>query len=242
MSDQFEVLKNKYKHQVDGEALLINAGQKALRLEVPDIGKEFTDGVYIGKDPEGTLFYNHADSFDSAKTSKYKVDRYVNPFDSKVCAWIKFYHDKVESCHAEFLAYDPTETVKGCDMDGYTATGTWKDLVIGSATASIRKYDDETTMTVDVKVIKKQGTITDSQGVLKDQSVTVQGNLFFKDISQVSQGYYASYNNDRIVFYQSTYNSTDFTAYFVPFESSSTQLGIASSSTAEFSTITWTDT
>ena len=49
MSDKFAELKAKYTHQVPAEALFINAGHKALRLECPEIGKEFTDHVYIGK-------------------------------------------------------------------------------------------------------------------------------------------------------------------------------------------------
>lgn len=57
MSDQFSLLKRQYKHNVPAEALFFNVnGRKALRLEVPEIGKEFTDGLYIGK---GALFYPH---------------------------------------------------------------------------------------------------------------------------------------------------------------------------------------
>lgn len=41
----------------------------------------------------------------------------------------------------------------------------------------------------------------------------VQGLLHFKDINAVASGAYASYNDDRIVFYQNTSNSTDFTAF-----------------------------
>ncbi|KIO28042.1 hypothetical protein M407DRAFT_185604 [Tulasnella calospora MUT 4182] len=241
MSDQFELLKNKYKYNVQGEALFINAGNKALRLEVPDIGKEFTAGVYIGKDPEGTLYYNHADSFDP-RTVKFQVTRYVNPSDKKVCAWIKFYTDSIDDCHAEFLAYDPEGTVQACNMDGWETTGDWKNLEIGSATASVRKYDDTKTMTISVGPIKKKATITDSNNVLSGESVDVHGNLWFKDINTVSTGAYASYNNDRIVFYQSSWSSTDFTAYFIPFESSSNTLGVTAAKTTEFSGITWSNT
>ena len=50
--DQFAVLKRTYLHNVPAEALFFsNAsnGSKALRLEVAEIGKEFTDNVDIGK-------------------------------------------------------------------------------------------------------------------------------------------------------------------------------------------------
>ena len=49
MSHKFAELKASYAHQVPAQALFINAGHKALRLECPEIGKEFTDHVYIGK-------------------------------------------------------------------------------------------------------------------------------------------------------------------------------------------------
>ena len=49
MSHKFAELKASYAHQVPAQALFINAGHKALRLECPEIGKEFSDNVYIGK-------------------------------------------------------------------------------------------------------------------------------------------------------------------------------------------------
>ncbi|KAG8911493.1 hypothetical protein FRC01_005687, partial [Tulasnella sp. 417] len=229
-------------HNVPGEALFISAGRKALRLEVPEIGKEFTDGAYIGKDPEGILFYNNADSFDATRSVKYQCSRYINQFDNKVCCLVKFYTKDPKHCHAEFLAYDPEETVRSCAMDGYESSGNWKDLVLGSSTASIRKWDDDDTLEISIGPLRKKAIIRDSKGVLDGQSVAVQGNIHFKDINTISNGLFASYNDDRIVFYQSSFNSTDFTAFFVPFESSPNKLGIASSRTTEFSGITWSNT
>ncbi|KAG8918835.1 hypothetical protein FRC01_001626 [Tulasnella sp. 417] len=241
MSDQFQILKQKYKHMDPGEALFINAGSKALRLEVASIGKEFSAGVFIGKDPQGLLYYNHADSFDPRQVN-FKCIRYINPADSKTCAWIKFYTDSEDHCHAEFLAYDPDETVQACGMDGWTSTGDWKDLDMGSATAFIRKYDDSQAVKITVSTVHKQAIITDSGNSLDGESVDVKGNLFFKDSKTISDGKFASYNNDRIVFYKDTGTSTDFTAYFIPYESSVNKLGIASASTTEFSNVVWSDT
>lgn len=56
MTDKFTTLKAKYKHQCPAEALFFsNGNHKALRLEVPDLGKEFTDNAYIGK---GVFIHN----------------------------------------------------------------------------------------------------------------------------------------------------------------------------------------
>ncbi len=45
------------------------------------------------------------------------------------------------------------------------------------------------------------------------QATDVKGTLFFKKISDLSKGKYASYNNDRIVFYENDYTGKDFVAY-----------------------------
>ncbi|CAK5282724.1 unnamed protein product [Mycena citricolor] len=236
MSDKFSELRSHYKHAVQAEALLFNNGRRALRLEVPDIGKEFTDGLYIGKDPEGTFYYNYADNFDRTGI-KYKTYRYVNKIDNKTCAWIKFYTESENQCFAEFLGVDADESVRGCNMDAYEGTGSWKDMNLGAVTCFIRKYDDQSRITISCPAIKATATITDTNNVLRGKSVKVGGNLHFKDIDTVKRGRYASYNNDRIVFYESTAVSTDFTAFFVPYESAQSTLEVSSASTAEFSSI-----
>jgi hypothetical protein len=117
-------------------------------------------------------------------------------------------------------------------MDGWTYSGAWKDLNIGCATASIRKYDDSKTITFTVGTIHKTATLVDSNGVLNGKSVSayfhvlsnilsraniqakeVNGNFFFKDINTINDGKFASYNDDRIVFYADNWAGTDFTGY-----------------------------
>ena len=126
-------------------------------------------------------------------------------------------------------------------MDGHSNTGGWKDLVVGSVTTSIQKYDDEDTILITAGPIKKKAIIVDSEGKMKGREVgmyfshtsttkhypfksplaqkidNVQGLLHFKDINAITNGVYASYNDDRIVFYESSYNSKDFVAYVRPF-------------------------
>jgi len=236
MTDQFIVLKNKYKYNVPAAALFFSNNHKALRVEVPDIGKEFTDSAYIGKDPEGFIYYNHLDSFNGSVN--YKINKLTNS-DGHTLAHIKFYRESPDSCHAEFLAEDPTGSVAGAGMDGWTYSGAWKDLNIGCATASIRKYDDSKTITFTVGTIHKTATLVDSNGVLNGKSVKVNGNFFFKDINTINDGKFASYNDDRIVFYADNWAGTDFTGYFIPFEYSVEELGIKSNSTAIISGVSW---
>ncbi|KAG8929453.1 hypothetical protein FRC01_004316 [Tulasnella sp. 417] len=241
MSDLFEVLKQKYKHLDQGKALFINAGNKALRLELPSIGMEFTSDVDIGKDLAGFLYYNHTDNF-LGRNVKFQCSRYISPYDNKACAWIKFYISSIDRCLAEFLAYDPEEIVRASDMDGWTSSGEWKALDLGSATAFLYKSPDSQTLAVSVSTIHKEAVINDSENLLGGEWVGLKGTLFFKDLRKVNQGYYASYNNDRIVFYESSWNSKDFTAYFIPYDLSENRLRVASARTIEFSGIVWSDT
>ena len=45
------------------------------------------------------------------------------------------------------------------------------------------------------------------------RAADVDGNLYFKKLSDLSSGVYANYNDDRIVFYKDDWTGTDFVAY-----------------------------
>ncbi|KAJ7362460.1 hypothetical protein DFH08DRAFT_950726 [Mycena albidolilacea] len=249
MATKFSTLQNNYKYNVAASALLFsNPYNKALRVEVPDLGKEFSDSKFIGHDPEGTLYYNDLDSFDtSRKNVNYKVEKVDQGPGAAPLVNIKFYHQTVQECHAEFLAEDPTGSVTAMGMDGYTYHGSWSDLDICCGTAMIRKYDDETTITVTVGTIHKTATIKDTSGYLHGKSVDVKGNLYFKDLAKLGDGKYASWNDDRVVFYNNNMYSTDFTAYvriflklsFIPFKYSTNDLGIKDADTSIFTSVSW---
>ncbi|EKM53661.1 uncharacterized protein PHACADRAFT_211333 [Phanerochaete carnosa HHB-10118-sp] len=252
MTDLFSDLKKQYKHNVAAEALFFKADPDrisrphALRLEVSEIGREFTDGTNIGKDPEGTFYYNKIRDLKlNTKDTTYLVARVVNPSDSKPCSSIKFYNRGENSSYAEFLAYDKEETVTACGMDGYKYFGKWQELEQGSATAVVTKDANSDDIYLAATSIQTQAKISDNYQWLKDETVDVHGILYFKDKSQIRRGGKASYSNDRIVFYE--YNSKgaaeDFTAYFIPYESSTGKLGLtaAQSNDKEFEDITWMD-
>ena len=56
-------------------------------------------------------------------------------------------------------------------MDGHSNTGGWKDLVVGSVTTSIQKYDDEDTILITAGPTKKKAIIVDSEGKMKGREV-----------------------------------------------------------------------
>ncbi|KAJ7889537.1 hypothetical protein B0H14DRAFT_3429542 [Mycena olivaceomarginata] len=189
------------------------------------------------RDPEGTLYYNDLDSFDtSRKNVNYTVLKVDQGAGAAPLINIKFYHQTAEECQIEFLAEDPTGSVAAMGMDGYTFHGSWRDLDICCGTAMIRKYDDETTITVTVGTIHKTAIIKDTAGYLHGKSVDVKGNLYFKDIAKLGDGIYASWND---VFYYNDWVGTDFTAYFIPFKYSTNDLGLKDADTSIFNGVSW---
>jgi len=213
---------------------------QALRVEIPEIGKEFTDNAYIGTDPDGIFYYDAAS--DISGNVKAKVLKVI--VNNKTYAHIKFYSKKESETYAEFVAEDPDGAVDATGMVDYTKNGKdgeWDDLNIGSANAAVYKRNAESDITLTADSISKKATLTLAESVAKNFSVDVKGTLFFKKLSDVTsaKAKYASYNNDRIVFYEDDYTGTDFVAYFIPFEGSANKLGITSANTVIISDVTW---
>ncbi|KAJ7044430.1 hypothetical protein C8F04DRAFT_643694 [Mycena alexandri] len=242
-----EILGKFYKNNVPASALVINnPATKALRLEVPELGKEFSDGEYIGKDPEGVLYYNDIKDF---KYSSYHITAVTvtvqdgtNSITTKFMR-IKFFVDKEQDCYAEFVAKDPAGVAANLGTNGLTKKGDWSNLDIGCATAVITKSAHESTIKVTARSIHKKATIplssTDDASLIA-QAIDVKGNLYFKDTSTIDTGIFANWNNDRVVFYHDNEYSTDFMAYFIPFESCTGELGVQVADTKILKDVKWT--
>jgi len=229
---------------------------QALRVEVPEIGKEFTDNAYIGRDPEGLFYYDDVTDITGdvkAKVTKFRLPK-LNPLNppknppvGDIIRWtiyvqIRFYTSDESETYAEFIAEDPDDAVDASGMIEYTKNGRdgkWNDLNVGSANATVYKKTNESKITLTADSISKKATLTLPSSISTNFSVDVKGVLHFKKLSDVTEGTYASYNNDRIVFYQDDYTGTDFVAYFVPFEGSTKTLGITSANTVIISGVTW---
>ncbi|KAJ7931932.1 hypothetical protein B0H13DRAFT_1857351 [Mycena leptocephala] len=161
--------------------------------------------------PEGTLYYNDLDSFTGDRVVKYKIYQVTvteKHNNSTLLVHINFYHQTEDTRHAEFLALDPAGTVTTADMDDHTCdTGKWQDLDICYATAMIRKYDDDTPITVAVK------SLNNSTATIEDKSI----EFFAREIgwshriqTKLGDGICANWNNDRVVFYHDDVWTTDF--------------------------------
>ncbi|KAF8958720.1 hypothetical protein BDZ97DRAFT_2061581 [Flammula alnicola] len=246
MSDPFTSLKSEFDEAVAAAALFFNNGHnKALRVEVPTIALEFTDGLYIGKDPEGILFYNAIDDFKMTKHDGTPVTHHYTVLTSvvgdKTYCTVEYRRDSDTDCYAKFLAEDSTGAVAGASMANYSSTGSWPKLILGSSIATVEKESANQTITIYADAIGKVGVWTAPSGVLNHKGFTVTGNLYFKNIGQVGNGIYANYNDDRIVFYQDDWTGTDFTAYFIPLESELETLNMEPASTQTFTGVAWSN-
>ncbi|KAF8998931.1 hypothetical protein BDQ17DRAFT_1410877 [Cyathus striatus] len=235
--DLFTTLKGNYNYHVTAFALFFNNGggqtySKALRVEAPDIGKEFADNAYIGRDPDGFLYFNNLESFSQPRDAlapsddvTYTAEKVTNPYDNKVLCKVTFKRSGADEPHAVFLAEDPLGALKAADMDGWSATSKWKPLTLGSVNATIYKKGDTKQFALTASTIHKTATVPNSENGLHSTQVQVDGILHFKDINTLSSGTYANYNDDRVIFYANDTYAKDFVAFFIPYEYSVYKLG-----------------
>ncbi|KAF8262613.1 hypothetical protein EI94DRAFT_1808505 [Lactarius quietus] len=231
-----------YSHETAAEALFFKnttasgTVHQAIRVEVPELGLEYTDNAYIGKDPEGIFYYDAAS--DMSGDAKAKVTKVTA--NGKNYVHIKFYTSYESETYAEFVAEDPFATVDAAGLNGSVRDGNWTSLNIGTANATIYKRTSESKITLTADSISKKATMNYSGRF----DVDIKGTLFFKkfvDLTSV-KAKFASYNNDRIVWYEDDYTGKDFVAYFIPFEGTTKTLGIAAANTVIISGVSWSNT
>ncbi|KAJ7137617.1 hypothetical protein C8R43DRAFT_1019895 [Mycena crocata] len=242
---QYDALPTDYDYFIGASALLFSGTHsiKALRVEVPDLGKEFSDTQFIGTDPEGVIYYNDVREFDTTLPVYYKI--YHVAHGDKDLVQIKLSHNEFKqgqadpACHAEFWANDTNKTVAATGMDKYTNSGKWYPLDISTVVTTFTKYGDMSWVSVaGESVAAVKGTIDLPKGLLQGDTFVVHGNLTFREETSIRKGKYANYNNDRVVFYTSDYVAKDFTSYFIPFETHQESLGVPADQTRILN-VTW---
>ncbi|KAF9544209.1 hypothetical protein CPC08DRAFT_799885 [Agrocybe pediades] len=232
VSDSYETLydriRSEFSDQVPAAALLWwwldTADKFGVRVEVPTLGKEFSNGMYIGRDPEGTLFFNDPDDFhgenSSADPLKCKYDVYYNNNASSPAFVIQWYTTNASEAFAKFVAKDPNRVAKNLIN---SADGSWSDANASESFARITKQSSSNTWTMTIPSIHKKVTLpTNSASITNrpahNQRVDTMGILVWKDINKIEKGVYADYRDDRIVFTETNEWSVDFCAFFLPLE------------------------
>ncbi|KAJ7224581.1 hypothetical protein GGX14DRAFT_651113 [Mycena pura] len=216
--EEDEDYQAKYTQQTKAEALFFHSSlyenEKGLRVLLPDMALEFTDGSYIGTDPQGHFYYN---DLETAKTAnKYESDKTTNPVGNKRVAWVKFYKDN--TLVAEFLGDDSFDVVNLAGMVGYRTSGHWQHSSADSyVEAHLKKEANSSSVTLDIsKKIHRIATMTTVDSQLTKAQLGIIGKFHYDSLDNVSKGHYVSYTNDRLVFYESELLSKDFTGYFIP--------------------------
>lgn len=114
-------------------------------------------------------------------------------------------------------------------MANYSHSGEWIKLSLGTFNATVEKTSANEVQ-ISINVIGKTGRWTTSAALSTTSRFSVytfsgsfcrsligiqevEGVIYFKVLSDISDGLYANYNDDRIVFYKSDYTAKNFTSY-----------------------------
>ncbi|KAJ7142017.1 hypothetical protein C8R43DRAFT_1199900 [Mycena crocata] len=214
----------------------------AFRLEVPEAGLEFTDGAYIGKDPEGFLYYNNLQDFEKGTGKKHNYHILQDSIGGKTYAVVEFRHSANATPYAKFYAPDNHRVTSAADMQNYSSTGNWVALEATSTYTTIEKKSNSRTVTVNMPSADKVATWDAGSTNFNPSSFSVTGHIHYKKLSKLKDAKYANYNNDRVVFYENDWTGRDFVAFFIPREDQTPTLGIESTRTTPaltFSNVKW---
>jgi len=229
---------NKYKHMEPAAALFYwgEGNTYGVRLEVPGIMKEFIDNVAFGRDPEGTLFYNHIEDIDG--DAKYNIFYNTDVTSNEQAVVVQFFSQTQGHFYAEFVGRDPSRAVQ-YTVDSHV--GSWAVLDQASACAHVKKYSSEKTVTITIPSVQMQVSF-DVPSDPDEKAIDIHGTIAFKKLANLKYGARSivNYNNDRILFYPERVTN-DLTAVFIPVEATAkdaTALGdyyfLSSTPTAEW--------
>ncbi|KAJ7453472.1 hypothetical protein FB451DRAFT_1408871 [Mycena latifolia] len=205
----------KFENVVSAYALFFknDHGTKALRLEVPEIALEFTDGAYIGKDPEGFLYYNKVEDFQQDTNTKHTYHVRDDSINNKTYAVIEFRKSAGAIPYAKFYAPDNHRVATAADMENHTSTGSWVTLKTASCYTTIEKKANSRTITAILSSVDKVATWDAGSTSFSSSSFLVPGHLHYKKLNKLKDAKFANYNNDRVVFYENDWTGRDFVGF-----------------------------
>lgn len=190
-----------------------NRNERGLRVECPTLHREFVHTVSVGKDPEGTLFFDDVDELGDIDGTLYNV--FFNTARGVDRTIVVQFLTPKGTPYAEFVGKDPHNNVT--TLVTQQSGGAWRELEQGTSAGHVAKTARETTVTMTFAAINKTVTFdvpdNKSRGAIKK----IPGTLTFRNISQIASGTTSvvDYSKDRIVFYKDA-SATDFVAMFVP--------------------------
>jgi hypothetical protein len=209
--------------------------QTGIRVEAPDIVKEFTDGVPLGRDPKGNLYFNNTQTdFKPEKPTEYSVSFPTRGqgVKTEIVLVIEFFRPgSANRPYAKFIAllppraHDDAKPVKG------TTTGKWQPLDVTQATALAESESTSSLVQLTISSLKKTFTFN-IPASLSDLDTSMQswGYLILKDSRNLKTGrtYYVDYTDTRILIFEkqgdlnavAVYGSYEIQTDSQPFEAS----------------------
>ncbi|GJJ08081.1 hypothetical protein Clacol_002288 [Clathrus columnatus] len=165
-----------YDQQTAADLLLFRNENnlKALRLEAPGIAKEFSDGVYIGKDPPGSLYYDNVSDFEQYQSGtdvnhRYKVTKYTNS-KNKVFIIVKFSSD-TKTDYALFKGGDARNALTASQMENHSNYGNWGELLNSNTPATLTKSSGQNNLTLSLNKVQRVANWTDTAQNFKDYTI-----------------------------------------------------------------------
>jgi hypothetical protein len=192
---------------------------KHIRVTLPEDGWEFADpDAYVGRDPEGRLYFDNFDAIPKDVQVACKIAREMgkNKDGQDVPhIYIKFYAvDEVDDQNvcAEFFAIDHPDVVNSLKMQGEVLHAQWSKAPLLSGTAYVNKARDATKVEVTLGTGNswKAGFEVGMKGI----EIKLQGNLRYKDDEKIKDGHCVRWDHDHLVFYEDN-NSQIYTAYWM---------------------------
>jgi hypothetical protein len=215
--------------------------QTGIRVEAPDIVKEFSDGVPLGRDPKGNLyFYNLRPDFNQDKVTQYLVSypKTGQGVKTEIAIVIDFYRPNNKAKpYAKFIALLPPRAhASAIPYDG-TAGGKWNPLNVVQATALAESESTSATVDITATALRKKFSFEIPPNVANAGPTGFEswGYLIVKDTRDLKTDttYYVDYTNTRILVFVkqgdqnavAVFGSYEIQSDYQPFDASFQVLG-----------------
>ncbi|KAF8423696.1 hypothetical protein L210DRAFT_933734 [Boletus edulis BED1] len=218
-------LSDEYLNFVISEAMFYMNGDEPNFRFVTNRGWEFSVGVWIGPDPQGTLYYKDGVFQDGSKLpggqeteASFEVLR-VESRRNVPFAHIKFYApNSTTELLGEFLARDPHEEAKhsGFLNSSPLPSGKWRsaDSVKGHATVDKAGDSDKITIECTGLEVKIEITCNHNDIIYGEAIPKIGGTLTARNLSVLRNGDHVRWRHDHAVFHDGE-NAMDFTSFFM---------------------------
>jgi hypothetical protein len=199
-------------------------GQKGLRLEAPDVVLEYSNGVPLGRDPRGFLYYFQLSDLDILVDMRYKISierRKVGDIVKEevlvISFWAKTDDVNKQKPYAKFIAAVPTRAWGQTTADDVIG-GKWAALNTLQATSLAESRGNSSLVKITVNSLSKKFEFNIPDAQTQGSAFNCHGSLIVRDDKQLTgSNIYVDYTNTRILIFKAQYDAHPI-AVFSPLE------------------------